>query len=298
MGEDIVIPKNRDICAKRFPRYMPPNKHKHDFIEIQYVLSLKPGTVQLISDNTEMKLDVGDIIVLSPGVDHCLSLNDDQEVVYSIAVRKSTFQSAQSILLKLNNKLSEFFIRAVYNMENMPFLVYKSRGDAKIYNTVMNICNEDGSDMLLSEQLQNSYFQQLCIQLMRLPHRDLYSDLYSLDIYSGKQLKNNIRTIDIIQYVTQHCRTITLDELSHKFNYSKEHLSRHIKKLTGKTFTSIRDLAKIHIVADLILASKDLNIETVAEILGFADSSQVYRLFKKQYGMTPSKFRKFYSLKQ
>ncbi|MCI6099528.1 MAG: helix-turn-helix transcriptional regulator [Selenomonas sp.] len=86
--------------------------------------------------------------------------------------------------------------------------------------------------------------------------------------------------------MSEHMDTVTLVDLGAHFSYHPTYVSNLLKKETGRTFTSIlRELRMTRATA--LLTGTTLSIEEIAAMLGFASSSNFYKAFKEEYGMTP-----------
>ncbi len=99
------------------------------------------------------------------------------------------------------------------------------------------------------------------------------------------------RIVDIMNYIQNHYRTVTLDELSETFNLTKPYLSKYIKEKSGQTFQEAVKEARLK-RACALLAETNQTVESVAEYVGYENVEHFNRLFKKNYDMTPLQYRK------
>ena len=95
----------------------------------------------------------------------------------------------------------------------------------------------------------------------------------------------------ILYFIEEHYRTVTLDEVCERFNYSRGHVQRILKKNTGETFTEFVTNIKIKRACEL-LKNHALPIRDIAEAAGFNDESNFYRSFRKKTGLSPASYRK------
>ena len=81
-----------------------------------------------------------------------------------------------------------------------------------------------------------------------------------------------------------------ISELCKTLKISRSQIYRKLKAQTGKTFSNILTEARIR-KACLLLENMDSNISEIAFTLGFKDPSYFVKVFKKQMGMTPGKYK-------
>ncbi len=99
------------------------------------------------------------------------------------------------------------------------------------------------------------------------------------------------RIVDIMNYVKNHYKDVTLDELAENFNLSKPYLSKYIKENAGITFQEAVKKARMK-KARTMLKESNQTVESIATYVGYENVEHFNRLFKKSYGMTPIQFRR------
>lgn len=134
-------------------------------------------------------------------------------------------------------------------------------------------------DVLLNSLLTNFF-----IQLLRRHEKDV-----QVPNPAGHENEKNI--IFILRYLTEHCDTVTLMELSQFFNYSERQMARILKEYTGRNFTDLVQNIKMSRACEL-LRNPQISIQEIIDTVGYSNSSHFYRLFKKQYQITPTEYRK------
>ena len=98
------------------------------------------------------------------------------------------------------------------------------------------------------------------------------------------------RIVDIMNYLKNHYKDVTLDELADNFNLSKPYLSKYIKEKSGMTFQDAVKKARMK-KAKVLLRESNQNVETIAASVGYENVEHFNRQFKKLYGMTPLEYR-------
>lgn len=91
--EHDIIPLARDVYIIRHPRYTRPYKHTHNYFEINFVAS---GECDLAFENEQRVLKAGELCIIAPSSKHDVIINDDESVVFTIMIRKSTFNTTFS----------------------------------------------------------------------------------------------------------------------------------------------------------------------------------------------------------
>lgn len=99
------------------------------------------------------------------------------------------------------------------------------------------------------------------------------------------------RIVDIMNYLKNHYKDVTLDELAENFNLSKPYLSKYIKENAGITFQEAVKKARMK-KARTMLKDSNQTVENIAATVGYDNVEHFNRLFKKTYGMTPVQFRR------
>ncbi|MBR2432559.1 MAG: helix-turn-helix transcriptional regulator [Clostridia bacterium] len=100
----------------------------------------------------------------------------------------------------------------------------------------------------------------------------------------------------ITEYMMENIgEPIDLDAVCRQFSYSKQYVIRVFKRETGKTpIAALNELKLKKSCAELI--KEEHSIAEVAESCGFFDYNYFSRLFRRLYGMTPTEYRKRYSI--
>lgn len=82
-----------------------------------------------------------------------------------------------------------------------------------------------------------------------------------------------------------------IHEHAHKMGVSESYFQHLYRDFFGISFQ--QDLIRLRIdYAKYIMTTTDLTLEQIAEVCGYTNEVHFYRQFKKQMGITPSKYRK------
>jgi len=105
-------------------------------------------------------------------------------------------------------------------------------------------------------------------------------------VVSNEQIRLIIDHID-----ASYTEDLTLGQLAEQFNISLGYLSSLFKKETGKTYSEYVMDKRLQLAKEL-LADASLSVQEVVERTGYKDYFHFNKLFKKRFGITPSKYRK------
>ena len=100
-----------------------------------------------------------------------------------------------------------------------------------------------------------------------------------------------------VQYINSHYNEkITLESLSYQVYLSPTYLSRVFREETGDTVTEYITTVRIDHSKEL-LRHKTLSVADIAQMVGFEDQSYFSRIFKKNVGLSPLRYRDNHSEK-
>ena len=101
--------------------------------------------------------------------------------------------------------------------------------------------------------------------------------------------------VEMITEYVETAPTLSLDELSQQFHYSKEHLVRLYKAATGMTPYKYWLVSRLK-RSCIALLDHSVTIERIAADLGFTSASNFYVQFKRHYGISPGEYRQLHCI--
>ncbi|MGF1932603.1 AraC family transcriptional regulator [Enterococcus casseliflavus] len=269
---------HHDVVLLKHPRYTPEFIHKHNYFEAFYVFN---GHCQHTYNEKMTILHEGTLFFIAPDTYHSVGVFDDQSIIINFLIRKDTLKKIFLANDSSENILSEFFLSNLYSIKRIESLAFHN-----IHDDLKIIINE-----LLSEQFNTQpYYAAIMTNLISLffyrllRENETYADI---EIFSDLKNENSLK---MLSYIHDNFQTITLQELSEKFNYSIEHTSRLLKSEFGKTYAQIIRSIKIS-KAEELLVGTSLSIEDICYEVGYESLSSFQRLFKKIHGKTPGEYR-------
>ena len=107
---------------------------------------------------------------------------------------------------------------------------------------------------------------------------------------TAEEDKQQKLAIDVLSYIEEHYREGELENLAKQLHYDMRWLSKEIKKRTGFTYTELVQKKRLNQAAYL-LATTNMNVLDIGLAVGYDNTSYFHRIFQKEFGMTPRKYR-------
>lgn len=239
--------------------YEPERLHTHvDFLELFYVHSGR-GVAYL--EGTNYILQKGDIFCIRPGQVHANFPLEDL-MIYNCIISCAFLQGKSDLPTD----------------ELMPFLHLTGRTLLEVEGIY--------EDLLLERERRESYYQymmegsaeRLCVSLLRFQ--------------AGHQAQamHHRAITPLLEYLSEHFATVTLEELARVSSYNASYLSRLFRETFDTSFTDYVNILRVN-QAMKLLRETELTVEEVGLEAGFRSRKHFYDMFRRNTGMTPGAFR-------
>ena len=98
---------------------------------------------------------------------------------------------------------------------------------------------------------------------------------------------------EIEDYIQSHyAENITVAELSRKFHFNGNYLTRIFKKYMNESPMNYLIQTRMKKAMELMETREDLDIREISKMVGYEDSHYFSRIFKNKLGISPSEYRK------
>lgn len=248
--------------------YDPGQLHSHlDFVEIFYV---HEGYGVAFLDGTRFILQKGDIVCVRPGQVHANYPLADM-IIYNCLIRLERWTDEAGLAGRLARKGEDLEPESLLRLDGAHVLEVE-----EIFRTLFG--EYTAKEPYYEEALENGT-DRLLLCLMRFQHAD------------GQRQKSRRAMAPLLEYLSKHYKTVTLEELAAAGSYHPSYLSRLFRRTQGMTFTEYVNRLRMN-EAVRLLTQTDLPVEEIAAEVGFGSRVHFYEVFKKQLGMTPGAVRK------
>lgn len=110
-------------------------------------------------------------------------------------------------------------------------------------------------------------------------------------ISSKSTVKTSGVVADVVDYVIRHIDAeYNLNTLAEQFHLSPNYLSKIFKEQTGQSILDFINQCRLEQAA-FYLEHTDLNIDTIAQKVGFSHTTYFIKKFREKYGVTPKNYR-------
>lgn len=246
----------------------------HDFYEISFITH---GELQLVLKGKTFSLKKGDIIFVRPGEIH-KKLETGKGEHINLAFPAEAFNSLFEFLYSDSQK------QKFLAMEELP-VIHLTNNETNFLRTklerlaFMNIHDVATIKSYLRTQLVYIFTQYLIPEL-------------TFETKPEEQENVPIWFQKLVQELDNAAlNTISLDTLVGFSGKTKEHICRSFQKFLNTTPIAYINTLKLNYAANMLQHS-DIEIIDIAYSLGFQSLSNFYALFKKEFNLTPLKFRK------
>ncbi len=248
--------------------------HSHNFYEINYVI--KGSCINTIN-NQELKLKQGDMVILHPWTPHTI-FNDADSLVMNITIRYSYFISKFCHFSTTSPSMRKFLTTAGTDS----YYNYLRCDGSCIDDIITEIVFEKNNELPNKIASIESLVTLMMIKLLR---SDTECHL------SRKNSTSPIKIAEIMQYIYDNYKTVTLRGLAEHFHYSETYLSKMFVTEQNESFVDILTKIRLQHAINHLAETTD-TVESIAYSIGYNSNTYFQRRFKAITGITPNEFRK------
>lgn len=266
------------IHIRKHTRFIDFPKHKHNYIEFNYVYQGK--LIQKIN-NKEIKLKKGELIFLNQHIVHEIEASKEEDIIINFIIKPEFFDYIIS-LLENNNAVINFLMSTLYtNYDEGQYLYFKVADNKEIQEIIGKIIIELYESDIVSKAKTKLLVGLLLVELVK-NSKDIEAS--SNNDYEKKMI------IETLKYIDENYKNASLTEISEILNQNDYKISKLIKKHLGCTFKDLLQEKRLSKSIEL-LNNTDLPITEIIEAVGYENLTYFYKIFKEKYKMTPKEYK-------
>ena len=286
VAKEIFFAPNENMhiqLSQEFPDYIGVI-HKHEFVEIVYILS---GSARHYVNGEYITASRGDLFIINAGTPHAFYTEEQdnkQFVAYDLMFTPAFFDKSVGVdgLEGLNGSFM-FYSLFSDGQARRPYFRVSGSGYSAFGELFNKIYLEHRGQEKGYQEIIRAYLLQLIIMIFRM------------DDAAGRQNDKN-RSHRAVEYVRSYIQShysghISLQDLADWVYLSPDYLGRCFREITGMTVTAMIQKLRIE-QACYLLATTNRTVSDIAASCGFEDLKFFYSVFKKQMGVQPGEYRK------
>ena len=257
--------------------------HKHNFIELSYVVS---GTAMHKIDGKSYRVKKGNVIMVDYNVAHAFSFDEKEGgfYTYDLLFTPDFFNVSGLENNEFYSLASSYLFSSIFADLSLPdsFINLIKTNSKEFYGLFKKIYEEFSSKEKCYQSIIRAYLIELIIKIFREIEKE-----HPAFTQSHRELVEKA-----INYMKENYKShISLDDIVSGMFLSKNYFRQIFKKTTGISISSYIQELRISEACRLLEAT-DFTSAKIAEKSGFNDMKFFYSTFKKATGMTPSDYRR------
>ncbi len=245
--------------------------------EIMYIYE---GQGNFYSEEEHISFVTGDFFLIRKDQDYKIIFNA-QTKLYQVRFNEKTrlllkelVENSKGLATSPGKTKSPLNRKVSLNKEDQVLLI-------QLFQTLLYLTNDKEKNINLI------FYHLLCV--IMISERNLTYRPINKDIPQDKII---IRSI--IKYINKNIKypeKLTLQVIADNFNFSINKLGAYFKKETNQSVKQYINACKMEIIGEKIINS-EISFSEIAYEYGFVDESHLNKNFKKQFGYSPSEYRK------
>ena len=252
--------------------------HRQDFFFIHF--AYQEGYETLSAKNrSRIRVPEGSCYIGQPYSGYAAIRASDREcIIIGVLIRKDTFIREYLQALSADTAMLRFFLEPQKNRYSKEFLHFTISDDSPVWKLLGLIVREYAN--------KTEHTQKIIKPMVMALSMYLFSEYKEQHLEIKESLEDRI-----VQYIESNSDVVTLASVAARFGYHPVYLSKLLPKKTGRTFSEILLTSRMR-RAKLLLKQTDLSIEKIADMLGYCNSSNFYKAFRRYFGASPREYLK------
>ena len=242
------------------------------------------GRMIILRDDTCIALEEGEVLLISPGVEHAPN-NADKEslslIVSFTCTNSENLRPLQDVISGISERILPLANKIVAELE-ASFIPNRNSNRFHLMHFVPN-----PDPPLGAEQLICCYLEQLLILLLRQVTMEK-GGIVRTGYFKKAMQGYLIEQVD--DYIVRNIgRKLAVEEIAESFHYSRTRLTTIYKQIKGIGINEAITQERLR-QAKILLANTDKSITEISEELGFSSPQYFSRKFTQRVGVAPSHY--------
>lgn len=284
---DVYFPwradKGQEIKVEEFINNTPVISHKHDYIEIVFIMK---GSCLHKYHSTEITLIPGDVFIVVPHEEHSYSINSDVRI-FNVQFYPEAIGDDWKRLKKIGGIYDMLMVEPLYRTElNYQQILHLQPSEISYIESTLVKMQEEQEELRVGYDLaQKSYLTLLLCTLGRVWEEQFKNKSYE---FNGKRelLAEGLKYLE-----SNLSSEFNISDIALKVCMSPHYFRKIFKEVTGLTPIDYINSLRIKKAVQQ-LKETNYTIGEVSAMVGVNDINYFSKLFRKYMGCTPTEFRK------
>lgn len=271
--------KDGDIAITKNNRFSYVPAHTHSFIELNYMYS---GNCTQYINGEAVTLYKHNLIMMDKDIVQQIEYTGENDLLINILIKDdSAINKLFDYISVSSNQITQFLYNAskVNTLHNNFILFNLDQQDVAI-NLVESLIIKGLTAASQRNKSMSLLLSSLIIELSQSIEQEYINFADATDD----------RLLPILQYINEHFTDISLAGVSKKFGYNTNYLGNKIKATTGRTFIELVDRRRLSAAQNLMIKT-NCTMAEICDIIGYQNTSSLFRLFKNYLKTTPSDYK-------
>lgn len=276
------VPPDRRMDAFPSVRYEVPPAYLADTLALKYMAD-SAATIQIESHT--VYVEAGDLLLIAPYAAHRVHPMRSEARVINVVFRPARVAEALPRLFAFGNPIRDFLAGCTQPSGPL-FLhlpVHDLDFDRAFFELASDYCTRTPRPDPVRLLLLENHLERILLTLLEDPA--IQSQKAELSDAEAGSLSR------ILGYIQRHLDRVTLREAADELGWNASHLSRYIKRRTGRAFTDIVQVLRMD-EASVLLTRGDCTVEEAMTRVGYAGKANFYAVFQRRFGCTPAQYRR------
>lgn len=274
-----LLEKNKLITVRPHTRFVHFPKHSHNYVEVIYMCE---GSTRHLINDEEVILEQGELLFLSQNAIQEIYPAGENDIAVNFIVLPEFFDEGLKMMGEEDNPIRDFIVDCLRGngSDNLNYLHFKVADILPVQNLLENMIWT-----IVNKQPNKRSIHQITMGLLFLQLLN-----YTETLAIGKNATDEDVLLNVLRYIEENYRSGELTQLAETMHYDIFWLSKMIKKKTGKTYTDLVQKKRIQQAA-FYLKNTTMSVAEIGNAIGYDNLSYFHRIFQKQMGMSPKKYR-------
>lgn len=279
IDSEFMIAQGRLIDIRKHTRFAHFPKHSHNYVEMVYMVS---GFTRHLVNENEVILRQGELLIMNQHATQEIFPARENDIAVNLMILPEFFDTTLAMLGSENSMIKDFLVDCLKSTDrHVDYLHFQVAEVLPIQNLIENLIY-----MLLNQTPNSCQLNQTTVGLLFM-HLLQYTDYLTI---GGDSFEDEVM-MKVFTQIDEHYNDGELSDLCDELDTDLYTLSRIVKRHTGHTYTDLIQQKRLSHAA-FLLATTSLSITDICLTVGYNNFSYFYKIFKKEYGITPKQYRK------